>query len=279
MTRDDRRRRDDFVRDVLARTTGSACDRALEKLPDLADGHLAELDRQLVQAHLEHCASCRSVAVVLGWVDPLLPEMAELDPGPAFTAAVVRRTTGAEHPLTRAARRGATVGPAGVLDRVARWWQRQLTRPRFALEVAYVATVILVLLATVPGAPLQRPARLAGEVIQAGPTALPLVGLLTERGQALGERGEAFVRGEVDGVLSGLRQNRDARQHRAGPAAEAMIDHLEEAWARLRETQWSQTGYQLLEAGRDFDRAWDLWWYDDTAEEPALIGDTVKEQT
>ncbi|MBE0566412.1 MAG: zf-HC2 domain-containing protein [Krumholzibacteria bacterium] len=79
----DRRRdgRRDFVRDVLARTSGSACARACGLLPDLTDGGLETLDRQLVRRHLEHCAPCRAVAVALGWLGPELAGRAELEPG------------------------------------------------------------------------------------------------------------------------------------------------------------------------------------------------------
>ena len=58
---------DDFVGGVLGRTTGGACGRAVEQLADLMDDQLQGLDRQLVQAHLEHCTDCRQLAVTMGW--------------------------------------------------------------------------------------------------------------------------------------------------------------------------------------------------------------------
>jgi len=267
------------VQGVLGRTTGSACEKACAQLPDLADGRLADLDRQLVQAHLEHCTACRAVAVALGWLDPLLPELAELDPGPAFTAAVVRRTTGAEHSLTRAARRGETVGPAGLMDRAARWWRRLLFRPRFALEAAYVATVILVLLASVPGAPLRQPARLAGEVIQAGPMALPGVNRVLDKGQDLTDAGSSAVRRKAQTGVQGLQQEWNSRRERAAAPGGDLINHIETAWAQMRAAEWNQTAYQLLEAGRDLNRTWSLWWHDDTQGMPELTGETAKEQS
>ena len=95
---DRRRRNEDFVKNVLQRTSGSACERALNLLPELSDHQLEDLDRQLVQAHLEHCEGCRQVAVALGWLGSLLPDMAILEPGPDFTAAVLAGTTGAITP-------------------------------------------------------------------------------------------------------------------------------------------------------------------------------------
>src|SRR3989339_654799 len=85
--------RERFVQDVLARTSGTGCARALGMLPDLAEAGLTDLDRRLVQSHLEHCAPCRAVAVVLGWLGPELAGMAVVDPGPAFTARVLTVTS------------------------------------------------------------------------------------------------------------------------------------------------------------------------------------------
>ena len=87
--RDDRKK--EFVRDVLNRTSGSPCRRALELLPGLTDGALASLDRQLVQQHLEHCAGCRTVALVMTRLGDDLVSLADLDPGPGFTPSSSRR--------------------------------------------------------------------------------------------------------------------------------------------------------------------------------------------
>ena len=81
------------------------------------DGDLEGMDRELVQAHLEHCDPCRSVAVTLGWLEPLLPGMAEIDPGPAFTARVLAQTTGRAQSRGRVPAvptgRGRPDGPGG----------------------------------------------------------------------------------------------------------------------------------------------------------------------
>ena len=153
-----RRRNDDrdFVRDVLARTSGSACDRACGLLPDLTDGRLETLDRQLVQQHLEHCPPCRAVAVTLGWLGGELASRACLEPGPGFTAAVLARTSG--RTATARARRAAAVagtGPGGLMDRFGRWWQERILRPGYAMQSAYAATVILVLLTATPLSPFR----------------------------------------------------------------------------------------------------------------------------
>jgi len=250
----------DFVRNVMARTSGSPCERACSQLPNLADGVLEDMDRQLVQAHLEHCTSCRSVAVVLGWVQPMLTDMAVLDPGPAFTQSVVARTSGAVHPLAKAARRGETVGPLGVIDRVGRWWQEQFFRPRFAMEFAYVATVVLVLLTSVPGAPLQNEARQAREMVQAGPRSFPLIGDLMIFGEDQIDKMADEVRDYTGNRWQNLQTNVELRVERSREPGTTMMDHLELAWDQGWAGQFNQAGYQLLEAAKNFRLTWNQWW-------------------
>lgn len=259
-TPDDRRRENDFVRNVMSRTSGSPCDRACKQLPSLMDRQLDDVDRQLVQAHLEHCDGCRSVAVVLGWMQPMLTDLAMLDPGPAFTRAVVSRTSQAVHPLARAARRGETVGPLGLVDRLGRWWHRQLSRPRFALEFAYVATVILVLLTSVPGAPLKQEARSAQAMIQAGPMAMPLVGPAINLGQGQLDEVSLQVRSRTQGNWQQFIEAWEVRLHRSEEAAGAVLSHLDLAWRMGRTGQLSQAGFQIMEAGQDSRLAWNQWW-------------------
>lgn len=257
---DDRSRADDFVRNVMARTSGSPCDRACQQLPSLMDNKLDSMDRQLVQAHLEHCDGCRSVAVVLGWVQPMLTDLAELDPGPAFTRAVVARTTGASHPLARAARRGETVGPLGVLDRLGQWWQKQIFRPRFALEFAYVATVILVLLTAVPGAPLKQEAHNAQKMIQAGPLALPIVGPILNNGQEQMDLVSLNARTRAIGKWGKMTEDWDTRLQRSDEAVREALNHADLAWRLVQSGEFSQAGFQLLEAGQNTRQAWNQWW-------------------
>jgi hypothetical protein len=68
-----------------------------------------------------------------------LPLLAELEPGPEFTASVMAAT----RPLRRAS--------IGV--RIAETWQRLIERPRFASEGAYVGAFVLLVLFGAPGSP------------------------------------------------------------------------------------------------------------------------------
>lgn len=257
--RDDRQRDEAFVQGVLGRTTGSACGRCLDLLPDLTDGALEDLDRQLVQGHLEHCGDCRAVAVTLGWLTQLLPGMAEIDPGEAFTAAVLDATT-----RRKTREEAGPAGAAGLMDRLGRWWERQILKPQFTFQVAYVATVVLVLLTVLPGAPLKGAPGRALEVIQAGPQASPILGpAMVSASDWLG--------GRTDSALDSLRAGAGRRwdsleddlEARAGRTADdrrvirkslgAMFDHLGERELGEAGTEF----YAALKAGIHF---WKHWW-------------------
>ncbi len=252
-----RDRRRDFVRDVLARTSGSACERACGLLPDLTDGSLAAMDRQLVQRHLEHCAPCRAVAVALGWLGPELAARAELDPGPGFTAAVLARTSGrseAAHARRRAA--VAETGPGGLMHRLGRWWQEHILRPGFALQTAYAATVVLVLLTALPVSPFRGAPGKALEVVQAGPAALPAVAHASRWLEVRADSTNAVLGRHLDRGGASLA----ARNDRSAPARTACGRRLDEAFTDLRGGHAGEAARAILDAlhaGRD---AWNLWW-------------------
>jgi len=255
----ERRDGERFVRDVLARTSGSPCARAESLLPDLTDGALAELDRQLVQAHLEHCAPCRALAVALGWAGPVLPQLAVVFPGEAFTASVLARTSRRQRldlPRPAAARPG---GLAGVMDRVGRWWAERILVPGFAPRVAYVATVLLVLLTSVPGAPLRAVPGAALRLMTAGPTALPGTAGAAQWLDAQAAAGQSAVAGQWAGLAAALRE----RGERSQPARTQIAAHAAAAWRHLEERRLPEAGMEGLGALDASRRAWTLWWNDD----------------
>jgi hypothetical protein len=118
------------------------------------DGLLNEQTKTLMAGHLEHCAECRAVAATLVEARAVLATFTELDPGADFTAQVVAATPGRRSPVRR--RTGArSSGLRGWIQvgrgRVAVAWERMLARPRLSLELAYLATVLLVLVVGNPG--------------------------------------------------------------------------------------------------------------------------------
>lgn len=257
----DSRDADAFVDGVLERTSGSACGRAQEQLDVLLDNRLAELDRQLVQTHLEHCQGCREVALALGWLGPLLPEMAEIDPGPGFLNGVLARTTGGDRPPLASDRPG---GLAGLMDRVGRWWEGQVLRPAFATQAAYVATVLIVLVTATPWSPLRGVPDRALDVMTSGPREAPLIG------PALGNLSGWIETGSADLAASGrsrvaARKSRlaaeiDARSERSATARDELKSHLRTMAARARDGELSEAGYELLAALRSGRTAWSNWW-------------------
>lgn len=153
----------DLTRRILDRTSGGACGRAEELLGSRWDATLAPLDDELLAGHLERCTACREVALILDRLQPMLPGLAEREPGPAFTARVLARTSG----------RQSVPGllPTNLLDRLAGHLQDRLRetwqRPRLALEAAWVAATLTALLVWSPLAPSAASDQ-ATQVVRAG---------------------------------------------------------------------------------------------------------------
>ena len=257
---DQRRHDEDFVRNVLERTSGSPCERARTLLPDLMERSLQGLDRQLVQAHLEHCPDCRGLAVTLGWLSPLLPDMAVLDPGPDFTAAVIARTTGVLSPAEKMVRAGGTIGPAAMMDRLGRWWQEEILRPQFALQFAYVATVILVLLTALPISPFRGAPEKALQVVQARPGSIPVLASTLQWVDGQSEAVTGGIHRLVRSRFEALTFDLDRRGNRSSEARGQLSIHLQGAVAGARAGELGEAGYELMQAAVSVSKAWSTWW-------------------
>ena len=122
-----------FVKRVLAETSGPACPSAEERFVAFVDGDLDPADRALVAAHAARCPACRAELSRVRALIADLPRIAEAPTDEDFVADVLSRTTGRALPTH------------------ASWadtWRRLVHRPRFALEMAYVATLLLCVLGT-----------------------------------------------------------------------------------------------------------------------------------
>lgn len=148
----------DLTRRILDRTSGGACSRAEDLLGSRWDATLAPLDDELLVGHLGRCTACREVALILDRLQPALPGLAEREPGPAFTARVLARTS-RKQPVPNLIDRLA----GHLQDRIRDAWQR----PRLALEAAWVAAVLTALLVWSPLAPSAAPEQ-ATQVVRAG---------------------------------------------------------------------------------------------------------------
>jgi hypothetical protein len=250
-----------FVSGVLDRTAGKACARAAGQLDDLLDGRLTGLDRQLVQSHLAHCGPCRELAVTLGWLTPLLPAMAVVEPGPAFLAGVLARTSGAQRARVAV---GRPTGAAGLMDRLGCWWEGRILRPGFAAQVAYAATVVLVLLTAVPGAPLRGVPEQALHLVTAGPQVTPLIGGALDRANAWVAVGTSnrlnAGREHVERSWDRVGQDLARRQTSTAQGRSELQQNLQALRRAVRRGDLGGAGYELLSAARLWPDIWREWW-------------------
>lgn len=168
---------------VLDATTGPACGRAQAILSEGDDVGAAE--RELAAAHALHCDDCAGLASVLAWLPATLPDLAEAEPGEAFVYDVLRATGPSR------ARRRAGVLPR-LRERAGAWWESQLRRPHFALEAAFAATLLVVLLCGTPLSPAREAPRHILATVQTGPTRA--LTLARDGAVALGARAEAELK-------------------------------------------------------------------------------------
>lgn len=262
---------DDFVGKVLDRTSGSACSRACEQLPDLVDAQLTGIDRQLVQAHLEHCSGCRKIAVVMGWVGNELPQMAEVDPGTSFLSGVLKRTTGrVDRPEVVGER--LIPGSSRLLDRMRQWWDRGILRPNFAMEVAYVATVLVIMMAAIPGSPLKGTGGKAINMLQAGSPPLAFAGTALDEGQVWLEEKFTISTGQLGARMDESQEkfqlNLADRMERTAASRAAVRQGFTAVPPLIRAGNYGEAGSQGIQALRAVGITWQHWWFEDERSAP-----------
>ncbi|WLT32709.1 zf-HC2 domain-containing protein [Geothrix sp. PMB-07] len=137
----------DLTRAILARTSGSSCERLQELACDLVDETLDATRSQLAQAHLDGCPGCARLVAALRAAQTALPALAQANPGPWFTQRVLRATV--HRPV------------AARTDLRSLWW-KLMHRPRIALEAAYLGAAAglmgITLPIPAPSIPLRVPA-------------------------------------------------------------------------------------------------------------------------
>ncbi len=128
---------------VLSQTVGSDCQRVKLQIARAAEPETrADLDAgglRRIEEHVKACPGCAAFRARLEDFLRELPDLAELAPVPSLAPEVLRATLPWDLRLRR------------------RWQElrgRWLARPRLASELAFAATLVLVLLASLPGSPL-----------------------------------------------------------------------------------------------------------------------------
>lgn len=108
----------DLTRDILARTSGSPCQRLRDLACAYVDGELESGQSSLVRGHLDTCPGCTALVHALSVSHRVLPRLAHVEPGPWFVQRVLRATV-------------------HQTERRSTWW-KLMHRPRIALEAAYL---------------------------------------------------------------------------------------------------------------------------------------------
>ena len=205
----------DLLPAVLGRTTGSPCARAERLLPALVDDQLDAGSREVLRDHVAHCHGCSQLLAALQEAEQVLPALAHIAPPPGLVEAVLRATSAAP-------RRAA----------LAEWWLRVLARPRASLELAYVGTVLLVVLLGNPVAAFNEARVRAGELAGTVPVAR-LAGHLPAGDVAIGTIGRLLspARWAIDAIATEIAER--WRQTRA------LLDEVETAVGRA--IKWLST--------------------------------------
>jgi len=152
----------DLTRAILARTSGSPCDRLRDQACAYVDGELGSSQAGLMDAHMEHCAACAALVVALATSKTVLPELVQLDPGPWFTQRILRATLYAPRP---------------GLDLRA-LWLKLMHRPRIALEAGYLGAAmgLMGLTMPMPNLPVEGRAHAIVQALSPNHLAQPLKG-------------------------------------------------------------------------------------------------------
>jgi len=222
----------DLAGSILERTSGPACDGARDRLCDYVDGSLPEIDVELVRLHLGGCEACEGLARALTSLAGELPAMAEIEPDSAFVGDVLARTVPWRRRLARRLEK---------LTAIRDLWPRVVRRPRFALEAAYVGTLILVLIFG-PNLPLAGVPRKAIDMIRARP--------LVESGEARDRIAELESR-----AVSGVRNLWEATGGEVATRSRTIAADLAQRYERTGEARSDlrRRGNELVGAARDAD--------------------------
>ncbi len=149
--------REELSSSILVRTTGPVCQGVEAHLCERIDGRLSTDDDEVVSSHLEHCESCRALCETLEWMQVDLSLFAEIAPDRMFVQDVLEATLYRRSWWQRSA------------DRIRSWWNHQIHRPRFAVEIAFSGAMIMLLLFGTPRSPLREVPPRAVEIARTNP--------------------------------------------------------------------------------------------------------------
>jgi anti-sigma factor RsiW len=234
----------DLTGDVMRATTGPACGRAEEQLPDLVDKILPSQDAELVSLHLEHCRACGELARTLEWMSEHLPSMAEVTPPASFTAQVIGATSRRRRPFPAIA--PILAAARARLEALAR-------RPAFAWEASYAGAIALWVVFSVLPSPLRDIPAQALELARINP--VQAIGD-TVQPASLGHRMWAATGAPI---LSRAQPVRSAWAERLSGAAlttQSLGGHATQALGAAVEGDFSGSFEQIEQIGSDLQTLW-----------------------
>ena len=207
---------DKRIVDTLLAMGLNPCGKAQLQLEDYLNHNLSRSSAELVDQHLQHCQHCAGLLLILANMETQLPSMAALEAPINFSENVIALTTG---PNTEQRTQEKTM----VV--------KLLKRPRFAMEGAYLATLLWVFLLGVPavdGMPInnleQFIATASNKNIAAGEVIVDKVQWVNTNNQRL--------RTQVHSFKKTLQQRSQQRSREAYTAAQIALQNL---WARVHQ--------------------------------------------
>ena len=228
----------DLTESILARTSGSVCQRALMLLPGYVDGDLEAIDHDLIQSHVDHCPVCAAVARALTTLPTDIAVFAEAQPGSGFVEEVVSATASRRSPWSEA---------------WGRWLRPLLGRSRIAWEAGYVGAIVLWALFGAAWAPLRAAPAQVLVVVQQNPVR-ELVTRLGESGvwAASGGRVVTSIRGLGSDV-----SNRSLQIHEVATVLKQRLVELRKAAVDLDAAEI----YEVMKRLRhDLAQIWGQFW-------------------
>jgi len=120
---------------ILQETTGNPCRDA--QLYHAMGSETPHDDAELALNHIQTCEPCTQMTQVMEQLSETLSNMKEMDPGPGFTQQVLAATLPVERTMNPWRRGLATI----------------IKRPRFPMEFAYVAALLIFMIWKVTGIP------------------------------------------------------------------------------------------------------------------------------
>jgi hypothetical protein len=164
----------DITPEVMTLTGVDPCQQALDELGNPC----SVVDKASLAGHLAHCSECGAVNVALAALGKDLPELRDVEPDSEFVHDVMVATVNAPVPTT-------------FLTELYARWIETTRRPRFAMELAYVFGMFLVLIVGIDhfSAPISR-----RSLAQAETFSTVLSDLTTQADQQMEKIGGGFVR-------------------------------------------------------------------------------------